>query len=205
MSSHILIDIGFIYEKLPAGTHICQVYSDERERNASLLAFLLRGILAGEKCACFTENLPEKTIRDHFAESGLDYQEIIDSKAFSFARTREAYFTDNTFDPEVMLEVLKNFHKESIKKGFSNARVIGEMSPEISHIRGGERLLEYECKVTLLLEEYPITSICQYDAREFDGALIMDVVKVHPMMIVNGGVIQNPFFVPPQEFLNQSA
>ena len=31
--------------------------------------------------------------------------------------------------------------------------------------------------------------------------LIMDVLKVHPLMVVRGAVVRNPFFVPPEEFL----
>ena len=85
--------------------------------------------------------------------------------------------------------------------GFSAARVIGEMIPEIKHIPGGERLLEYESRISILLRDRPVTSICQYDANEFDGATIMDVLKVHPKMIVNGAVINNPFFIKPEEYL----
>jgi hypothetical protein len=55
----------------------------------------------------------------------------------------------------------------------------------------------------LLLKERPITAVCQYDANLFDGATIMEVLKVHPQMIVNGTVIHNPFYIPPEEFLKE--
>jgi hypothetical protein len=87
--------------------------------------------------------------------------------------------------------------------GFPAARVIGEMSPEVQDIPGGRRLLEYEARVSLLLAERPITTVCQYDANLFDGATIMEVLKVHPQMIVNGAVIHNPFYIPPAEFLKE--
>ena len=72
---------------------------------------------------------------------------------------------------------------------------------EIKSVEGGNRLLEYESKVTMLLREHPITAVCQYNSNSFDGATIMDVLKVHPMMIVSGSVISNPFFIEPEEFL----
>ena len=85
--------------------------------------------------------------------------------------------------------------------GFNGGRVIGEMTPEVQQVPGGERLLEYESRVSLLLRTHPVTSVCQYDARTFDGATIMDILKVHPLMVVRGSVVRNPFFIPPEEFL----
>jgi hypothetical protein len=46
-----------------------------------------------------------------------------------------------------------------------------------------------------------MTTMCQYDARVFDGAVLLDVLKVHPAMVVRGNVIHNPFFIPPDEYL----
>jgi hypothetical protein len=75
------------------------------------------------------------------------------------------------------------------------------MIPEIQHVPGGERLLEYESRVSILLRDHPVTSVCQYDANLFDGATIMEVLKVHPKMIINGMVINNPFYILPESYL----
>ncbi|MCP4397321.1 MAG: hypothetical protein GY801_08495 [bacterium] len=83
------------------------------------------------------------------------------------------------------------------------SRIIGEMPPEVQDVPGGDRLLEYESRVSILLREHPFTVICQYDANVFDGATIMDVLKVHPQTIVNGAVVQNPFFIQPEEYLQK--
>ena len=103
-----------------------------------------------------------------------------------------------------MAEIFMSNHwKNSLSSGYSKVRVIGEMSPTIQCIKGGYRLTEYECRITIMLRDNKITCICQYDARKFDGATIMDILLVHPMMIVRGQVVQNPFFVPPEEFLEK--
>jgi hypothetical protein len=104
-----------------------------------------------------------------------------------------------------MLGLLKQFYENSVNNKNEGARVIGEMVPEIEHIEGGSRLMEYESKVSLLLKRYPITAVCQYDARAFDGATIMDILKVHPYMIVRGSVVHNPFYITPEEFLDKNS
>jgi hypothetical protein len=30
----------------------------------------------------------------------------------------------------------------------------------------------------------------------------MEVLKVHPMMVVRGSVVRNPFYLPPEEYLS---
>lgn len=111
------------------------------------------------------------------------------------------YFAEDRFDPERMLGLLRRYHEDSVAGGYPAARVIGEMAPEIQNIRGGERLLEYEARVSMLLRDHPLTAVCQYDARAFDGAVIMDILKVHPLMVIRGSVVHNPFFVQPEDFL----
>ncbi|MBW2713991.1 MAG: hypothetical protein JRC77_09605 [Deltaproteobacteria bacterium] len=43
-----LVSLGFTDEKFPAGTHICQVFSDDEERSTSLLGYLCSGLEDGE-------------------------------------------------------------------------------------------------------------------------------------------------------------
>jgi hypothetical protein len=199
-----LIDLGFTQAPIPAGTHICQIYSDEAERDDSLMRFLLRGIQNGELNACFSENIDRNKLRDFLSSHGVDLDEAMKSGQLTLNGTRAVYFQDNRFDPDRMLGMLRQFHITSQTNGYTGARVIGEMSPEVRRIDGGSRLLEYESRVSLLLRTHPVTAVCQYDARVFDGATIMEVLKVHPMMIVRGVVVQNPFFIPPEEILRGS-
>lgn len=46
--------------------------------------------------------------------------------------------------------------------------------------------------------------MCQYNARAFDGATLMDVLKAHALMVVRGSVVHNPFYLPPEEILASS-
>lgn len=199
----VLIDLGFTQAQIPAGTHICQIYSDESERDDSLMKFLLKGIQNGELNACFSENVSTEKLAAFLESNGISLREVEASGVLMRHGTREVYFKDNRFDPDRMLGLLKAFHQRSLDSGCTGARVIGEMSQEIKVIDGGSRLLEYESRVSMLLREHPVTAVCQYDARVFDGATIMEVLKVHPMMIVSGAVVKNPFFIPPEEILGK--
>lgn len=195
--------LGFADEVVSVGSHICQIYTDEKEALDSLEKFVRSG-LAGSECeACFSERVTESELEESLVGSGISLHERKEAGYFALAKVREVYFQDDRFDPDRMIARLTGFYENSRNKGVEG-RVIGEMSSEVGRVKGGDRLLEYESKVSLLLREHPVTAVCQYNANDFDGAMIMDVLKVHPQMIVNGAVIHNPFFISPEEFLRRN-
>ncbi|MCB0211009.1 MAG: MEDS domain-containing protein [Anaerolineae bacterium] len=201
--NNFMVSLGFTDEKVPMGAHICQIYSDDNERTDALLKFLLHGLKMGERTACFSDDIDAKTMEDFLAHYNISYNECEQKQAVTLAGTHAVYFQDNVFDPERMLSTLAHYHQESLDLGFPAARLMGEMSPQVQNVSGGNRLLEYESRVSLLLKKHPVTTVCQYNANLFDGATIMDVLKVHPQMIVRGTVVHNPFYIPPEEFLKK--
>ncbi|NVN89649.1 MAG: MEDS domain-containing protein [Desulfuromonadales bacterium] len=201
--AHQTISLGFTNQPFPPGVHICQIFCSNDERQASLLKFILSGLQSKERACCFSDNATEQAIGEFLGNYGISSNDVIDSGALTLAKTRDVYFKDNCFDPERMLSLLTTYYTDSVAQGYPAARVIGEMTPDIQHISGGNRLMEYESKITLLLRDHPVTAVCQYDSRSFDGAMIMDVLKVHPLMIVRGSVVHNPFCITPEEFLTQ--
>ena len=42
-----------------------------------------------------------------------------------------------------------------------------------------------------------------YDTAKFGGGIVMDVLRTHPMAIVGGVLQDNPFYVPPDQFLRE--
>lgn len=195
------ISLGFTNQQFEPGVHICQIFNEEDERHGALVDYVVSGLEAGESTACFSEKESEGCLSSYFEQKGIVYQEVVSKGEFALKKTAEVYFSDGCFEPGRMLELLKEFYQSSIAQKRSGARVIGEMLPIIQDTPGGERLLEYESKVSLLLKEFPINAVCQYDARLFDGSTILDILKVHPYMIVRGSVVHNPFFIQPEEFL----
>ena len=196
-----MVSLGFTNQSFPAGVHICQIFNDDDERLDSLLEFLRSGLAAGEKAACFTEKLDDTHLANYLAGHGFCCDKLKESGALTKAGTSGAYFQDGRFDPDRMLGVLRKYHEDSVTEGYPAARVIGEMTAEIETIDGGSRLMEYESRVSLLLKDHPVTAVCQYDANKFDGATIMKVLKVHPLMVIRGAVVHNPYYVSPEEFL----
>ena len=184
--SHQTISLGFTNQPFPPGVHICQIISSDDERQESLLKYISSGLQSRERITCISDKVTEQVVEEFLGNYGISYREARDSGALTLRAPRDVYIKADRFDPECVLSMLTADYVDSVAQGYPGVRHVGEMPSEIQHVSGGNRLMEYESKISLLLRDYPITAVCQYDARSFEGAFIMDVLKVHPLMVVQG-------------------
>ncbi|AHC14049.1 MEDS domain-containing protein [Salinispira pacifica] len=194
-------DLGFGHFHGEPGLHVCQIYSDSDERLSALMKFIKGGGSIGEKISLFTDAIGTDQLRTWFSGNSMGYE--ADSPAVSITDPRETYFENGTFNPDTMLERLKKFYLTATEEGYPAARVIGDMLPEVETIDGGDRLTEYESRVSLLQREHPVTTVCQYDAGKFSGKTIMEILQVHPYILSGGEIIENPLFISPEDYLTR--
>jgi hypothetical protein len=177
------------------GTHVCLIYDREAERREVVARFVEEGLAAGERVAYFTDAEPGQ-VRDWLAQRGVD---LPAAPRFSTHRSRDVYCPDGRFDPQRMQSYWRWFYDDARARGFAAARATGETAWS-REVAGGERIVEYEAHLNDWLAGLPVTALCQYDVRRFDGATILDVLRVHPIMLVGGQLVRNPYYVTPGEF-----
>ena len=198
--------LGFTKEAFPEGTHVCHIFSGDEERSVALNAFLLAGFQGGERTGCFLSDKKEPAgLRALLKEHDLDLEALQAENRFLLLESGEVYFKDGhfdgRFDPGQPLGLFTRIREASLKAG-RNVRMMGEMSPALGRLEGGQPLVRYEQALSLLLQQKNLTIVCQYEAAAFHGGVIMDVLKVHPMMVVGAEVFHNPFYVPPNGSLS---
>lgn len=183
-----------------SSAHLCLFYDDEQERREVVARFVAEGLRSGERVAYFTDAEPQ-AIHTWLGEHGLDLPE---PPAFTVQEARSVYFPDGEFLPERMPPYWHAFHEEASDLGFPAARATGETTWS-REVPGGERIVEYEANLNAVLEGLPVTALCQYDVRRFDGATLFDILRVHPLMLVGGAVVRNPYYERPEAFLQRFA
>lgn len=196
------ISLGFTSTLFPEGTHICYIYDDDEERQTVMNGFVESGLREGERVLYFVEGMDPEALRGLLAEKGVEVPSSADER-LNIASADDVYCPDHRFVPERMLDRLRSAYTESLEHGFRGARGTGEMAWALKGLPGSERLIEYEAGINVMVREYPITAVCQYDARRFDGATIFNVLNVHPMMIVRGQVVRNPYYIPPEQYFHK--
>jgi hypothetical protein len=64
-------------------------------------------------------------------------------------------------------------------------------------------VVEFESRVNDVWSQHDDAVICTYHLAKFGGEAVIDIMRTHPMIIIGGILQQNPFFVPPKEFLQE--
>ena len=66
-----------------------------------------------------------------------------------------------------------------------------------------DELIAFESRVNDLWTRHDDAVICSYHLNRFSGDTVIDVMRTHPVVIVGGILQQNPFYVPPAQFLRE--
>jgi hypothetical protein len=73
----------------------------------------------------------------------------------------------------------------------------------LSDLPGVGDLIEYETRVNYVIPKYEGSVICTYDLTKFGASVVMDALRTHPAVIIGGLLQENPFFVPPDQLLQE--
>ena len=196
------ISLGFTSEKFSAGLHICYIFNDENERRRVMARYLEAGLRDGEKVLYLVDTMTPRELLDTMQGLGVDLR--AKEGDLTVAAAAPAYCPSGHFSADETLGLIRKFHDEAIEQGYSGARGTGEMSWCLREgLANREDLMGYEARLNLLIAEVPFTACCQYDAARFDGGTLMDVLNVHPLMIVRGQLVRNPMYTEPALFLEE--
>jgi len=117
----------------------------------------------------------------------------------------ETYLREGHFDKDGMLALAQGVIEGGSQQGFALTRVVAHMEWALGDWPGVDDLLEYETRLNYVLPQYKDPVICTYDLAKFGASIVVDIMRTHPMIIIGGIVQENPFFVPPDEFLQELA
>lgn len=188
-------------EKLEVHDHLCLIYESREEQLAAVIPFMKIGLERGERCVYIADDNTVATVMEAMRTQGIDVDTAVNSGALSVITKREAYLKEDRFDPDWMIDFLKEAITAAKADGYSALRVTGEMTWMLGGDPGSERLIEYEAKLNYFIPEYDCLAICQYNRNRFDPEIIVSVIRTHPLVIYGTTICKNFYYVPPDEFL----
>ena len=183
---------------LHSGDHICAFYRGSDGRDETLLPFLRAGVEAGDLCTVVLDQVEPADLLDQLTEG--DGQAPVEG--LDLLRSCDAYLSDGGFDRDAMIK----FWESSLSRGLADgrhrfARSCGEMTWSLQPLPGVDSLVEYESELNRFLPRYPQVIMCLYDLDLFDGQVIVDLLRTHPKLLLCGSLLDNPYYLEPDEFL----
>lgn len=188
---------------LKQGDHICPIYENAAEQMAVAIPFLKEGLVRGERCLYIADDHSAEQASQALEAAAVDVAHEQARGALSFLTKRETYLkSGDEFDPQAMIDFLRQAEGQAIADGYSGLRVLGEMTWALGPQITGHRLIEYEALLNRFLENSRTLVLCQYHRPRFDPAVIHDILRTHPATILGVHVCPNPYYEPPELLLS---
>ncbi len=181
--------------------HICAFFNGIDEEHRVLRSFFKEGFERGDKAFHIVDpELREEHLR-RLAEAGIEVDRAMSTGQLEIRRWQDAYLRDGRFDQDAMLALLEEVLQSGAAAGFPLTRFVSRVEAGLIDKAGVESWLEYETRVNYVVPKYDDPVICVYDLSKFSAAMVMDMLRTHPVLIVGEVLQENPFFVPPDQFL----
>jgi hypothetical protein len=181
--------------------HICAFFNSADEEHRVLRSFIKDGFDRGEKALHIVDpELREEHLK-RLGEAGIDVERAMASGELEVRRWRDTYLHEDHFDQDAMLGLIEEVLQSGAAAGYPLTRLLAHMEWALLDKPGVHDLLEYETRLNYVLPKYDDPVICTYDLSKFGSSVAMDIMRTHPVVIIGGVLQENPFFVPPDQFL----
>jgi DcmR-like sensory protein len=195
--------IPFAGSHLGEARHVCAFFHSEEEEYRVLLPFIKDGFECGDKAIHVINPGQRGDHLQRLTSAGIDAAAAERSGQFELRTNTETYLTDGRFDQDRMLSAFEQLASGNVRGGFPLSRIVCRMDWAGEERPYFDDLIEFESRVNGVWQRHDDAVICTYYLSKFGGDTIVDMMRTHPMIIIGGVLQQNPFYVPPEEFLRE--
>ncbi|HEV2499292.1 MAG TPA: MEDS domain-containing protein [Terriglobia bacterium] len=193
--------ISFAGSQLGEARHVCAFFNSDEEEYRVLLPFIKDGFECGDKAVHIVNPDQHRDHLQRLTAVGIDTTAAQQSGQFELRVNTETYLRDGRFDQDRMLKAFEQLASGNAPGGFPLSRIVCRMDWEVEGGANVNNLVEFESRVNEVWRRHDDAVICTYNLAKFGGETVIDIMRTHPMVIIGGILQQNPFFVPPEEFL----
>jgi hypothetical protein len=190
--------------KFTGQNHVCAFFNTMDEEHRVLGSFYKGGFDRGEKATHIVDSENRERYLKRLTDAGTDVQGLMDNGQLEVLPWTDTYVRDHRFDQDAMLASVEDLIKSGAAAGYTRTRLVGHHMDWLFLDKPAvDNLVEYEARLNHLLSRYNDLVICNYDLSKCSASVAMDIMRTHPLVIIGGLLRENPFFVPPEQFLEE--
>jgi MEDS: MEthanogen/methylotroph, DcmR Sensory domain len=183
--------------------HACAFFNSREEEYRVMLPFIKETLEQGQKSFFILDPEWRQEHLRRLEGAGIDAAAMQQVGQMEIRPWAEAHLRGGSFDQDAMLSLLDELYTASKAGGFSQARLWSNQEWAIQDKTPPSDLIEYEARLNNVTERYDHITVCVYNLAKFSAGVIMDMLRTHPLVIIGGNLQENPFYVPPDEFLRE--
>src|SRR5580704_9385429 len=197
------VSLGFNGLEAQPGTHICGIYAGERQLDEIVLPFLETGLRAGDKCMCIVDSVEPAQIIAKL-DPDLDPRHRADVNQLVVMRSSHVFCRSGRFSASETVGFWKVAISEAMYDSrFEMVRAVDTWSQHDVVVDRDEHLL-LESEMNRIIPLYKQVVLCLYDLERFGGAVIFNLLKTHPTLLLGGLLLENPYYRTPDEVMAET-
>jgi hypothetical protein len=182
--------------------HACAFFHDTEEEYRLLLPFVKEGFEQKDKIFQIVDARHRDERLRRMGGLGIDVAAAERSGQLEVRPWENAYLRQDRFDQYAMLELVDEVLGMS-KKDFGVTRLWANMEWSLEDFPGVDDIVEYESRLNEVTSRFDDVVVCTYDLNWFSATMVMDILRIHPQVIIGGILQENPFYLPPEQFLKE--
>jgi len=190
-------------ERIPPGSHILQLYNKVNEICGVTARLLEVGLSAQEKCMFAGSPATIREMEEALTKSGVDVAAAVQSGQLVFISDRDSLLVGKRFDPYHLLSTHQTFIAQALREDWKAVRVSMDMTWLTHEIATPEQILKYEAAsdAVFTFQNAPIIALMHYDYSKLPGALVVEMLKLHPIAVVGKFIKRNPYYLNSEQYL----
>jgi hypothetical protein len=195
--------IPFAGSHLDQTRHVCAFFNSDDEEYRVLLPFIKEGFQCGHKAIHVVNRDQHQDHLKRLRTAGIDPAAAQESGQLELRVNTDVYLPDERFDTDRMIAVFEQLASGNSGDQYPLSRICCRMDWAVQEQSHVDDVIEFEARVNDVWHRHEDAVICTYRLGQFRGDEVVDIMRTHPMVIIGGILHQNPFFVPPEEFLSE--
>ena len=175
--------------------HACAFVSGPAETRSTIDPFLIEMMRRGAKTVYIVDP-QQRAAHEARLQPRAPAPELLEVTTWN-----EAHLKGGSFNQVRMMAALDELIGDHAATGRPPMCLVGQMEWIFSAPPGIEQLVSYEASVNEVLTRGKTPTVCVYDMSRMSGSLVMDLLRAHPLTVVNGVLHENPFYTPPELML----
>lgn len=191
-------------ERIPPGSHICQLYSKVTEIPGVTARLMRVGLSLSEKCMFAAAPAQLKEFREELQKLQIDVDAAIEAGQLLLYEEKEPFLANGKrFDPYFLLSSHQTFIAQALREGWKAVRISIDMTWLTKDIASPEQILKYEAAsdAVFTFQNAPIIALMHYDHSKLIPSLVVEMLKLHPIAVVGKYIKRNPYYLNSEQYM----